>query len=99
MIRDLNRYKKTDWQEKIQLELTLSDLQVLYDAIGALPPKYLKIKHKNTPFHNEEVYYNRKVYELYEDLDYIIMEYNGINDDDMTVNNSVELKLIGDEYE
>lgn len=96
MIRDLTRNNQTNWQEKIRIELELSDLQILYDAIGILPPKYLKIKHKNTSFNkNDLYYYSRHINDLYEDLHVIISEHNGVDDDNKMVNTNVEVEVKG----
>lgn len=99
MIRELSRNNKTDWYEKIQLELDLQDLQIIYDAIGAIPPKYLEKKHKVTHFHKEEECYIEQLNDLYEDLYVIITEHNGVNDDNIMVNTEIELKLVGEENE
>ena len=34
MIRELNRNNETDWNERIQLELNLADIQAIYDCVG-----------------------------------------------------------------
>ena len=93
MIRELNRNNKTNWSEKIQLEMNLSDLQVLYDCIGAVPNKYLEEKHKNTSFN----YIDDITIDLYEGLNRLLSEHNGITDDNKMVNLNVELDIKYDE--
>ena len=93
MIRELNRNNKTNWSEKIQLEMNLSDLQVLYDCIGAVPNKYLEKKHKNTSFN----YIDDITIDLYEGLNRLLSEHNGITDDNKMVNLNVELEIKYDE--
>ena len=93
MIRELNRNNKTNWSEKIQLEMNLSDLQVLYDCIGAVPNKYLEEKHKNTSFN----YIDDITIDLYEGLNRLLSEHNGITDDNKMVNLNVELEIKYDE--
>ena len=93
MIKELNRNNKTDWYEKIQLEMTLQDLQVLYDCLGAIPNEYLEEKHKYTSFN----YINDIAIDLYESLDKILSEHNGITDDNKMVNLNIELEMKKDE--
>lgn len=93
MIKELNRNNKTNWYEKIQLEMNLQDLQVLYDCIGAVPNKYLEEKHKYTSFN----YIDDIAVDLYEGLNKILSEHNGITDDDKMVNLNVELEIKYDE--
>lgn len=93
MIRELNRNNKTNWSEKIQLEMNLSDLQILYDCIGAVPNKYLEEKHKNTSFN----YIDDITIDLYEGLNRLLSEHNGITDDNKMINLNVELEIKYDE--
>lgn len=94
MIRELNRNNKTNWYEKIQLEMTLQDLQILYDCIGAVPIEYIKIKHKNTPFNLMESMYDDISVNLYDGLHTIISEHNGVTDDDEMVNIYLGLEMV-----
>ena len=59
MIKEINRNNETNWFEKIQLEMNLQDLQILYDCLGAVPNKYLMEKHKYTSLN-----YNQSIMEL-----------------------------------
>lgn len=93
MIRELGRKTETNWYEKIQLEMTLSDLQYIYDCIGAVPPKYVAIKHKNSPFSMGESTYNDISTDLYDSLHTILSEHNGVTDDNVMINTSVELDI------
>lgn len=95
MIRELNRDYETKWDEKIQIELSLEDLQVIYDCIGAVPPQFINIKHKNTSFNRSHEYHRQILHTLYEDLHTIISEHNGVTDDDMMVDTEVDLELVG----
>lgn len=94
MIRELNRNTETNWGEKIQLEMTLQDLQVIYDCIGSVPSKYLEEKHKYTTF---KPLYGNIINNLYEDLDIILMEHNGITDSNKMVDTNVELEIKNNE--
>ena len=97
MIRELGRKTIVDWYEKVQIELNLHDLQLLYDCIGAVPIEYIKEKHKCTPFNLMETVYNDISVDLYEGLHTILSEHNGITDDDKMVNTNIELEVIKDE--
>ena len=95
MIKELNKNNETNWYEKIQLEMSLQDLQIIFDCIGAIPTKYLEFKHRNTKFGLNYTYndYCDLANNIYEDLEQIISKHNGITDDDMMINNDIELKL------
>ena len=93
MIKEINRNNETNWYEKIQLEMNLQDLQILYDCLGAVSNKYLKEKHKHTSFN----YIDDIAIDLYEGLDKILLEHNGITDDNKMVNLNIELEMKKDE--
>lgn len=93
MIRELNRNNETKWNEKIQIELSLEDLQVVYDCIGAVPPRFINIKHNNTSFNRSNEYHKLLLHGLYEDLHTIISEHNGVTDDDMMIT-EVSLEIV-----
>ena len=96
MIREINRNNIADWNEKIQIEITLKDLQMLYDCVGSIPFMYIKSRHKDTKFGQYIEITGSKVFtDLYNGLDEIITEHNGVKDDDIMVNDNVNLKLIG----
>lgn len=98
MIKELNRNNKTNWYEKIQLEMTLQDLQILYDCLGAVPNKYLIEKHKHTSLNYiDDLMCSEISSDLYEGLNKILSEHNGITDDDKMVNLNVELEIKYDE--
>lgn len=92
MIKELNRNNKTDWNEEIQIELTLADLQIIYDCVGAMPIQYLKLKHENTNFNNLSKD-AELLTDIYESLHIILSEHNGINDDNPTVNNNIDIEI------
>ena len=98
MIRELNRNNETDWNERIQLELNLADIQAIYDCVGAIPDHYLDVKHKLTAFGGRKKgYYRELLTDLYESLHVILCEHNGVTDDDMMINPSVSLEIVGEE--
>lgn len=99
MIKELNRDNGTNWSKKIQLELPLSDLQIIYDCIGAVPPSYLTARHKNTIFKHENKEFIKAIDDIYEDLDAILVEHNGITDNDFMLNTFVTLEMVGEEDE
>ena len=96
MIRELGKGTRTDWNEKLNIEMTLQDLQILYDCIGAVPTKYLEEKHKNTIFNtiiNQSYSCEEITNDLYESLYTIVSRHNGVVDDNQMVNINVELSL------
>lgn len=94
MIREINRNNKTNWYEKIQLEMTLQDLQILYDCLGAVPNKYLIEKHKYTSLNYiDDSMCSEISSDLYEGLNKILSEHNGITDDDTMINSDIELVI------
>ena len=94
MIKDLTKGDKTNWGEKIQIELTLADLQMIYDCIGAVPPKYLRKKHEKTNFNKTSEYYFENIFHsVYEELEYIVKAHNGIIDTDENVNINMTLDI------
>ena len=98
MIKELNKIEEPNWGEKIQLEVDLADLQIIYDCVGAVPLKYLKAKHRNTNF--EIKHYTANMFtELYEELEDIIDRHNGITDNNKNVNIDIELSIVGEENE
>ena len=104
MIKEINRNNETNWFEKIQLEMTLQDLQILYDCLGAVPNKYLIEKHKYTSLNyiDDTMCSGISICsditnDLYESLDKILSEHNGITDDNKMVNLNVELEIKNNE--
>lgn len=95
MIREINRNNKTDWNEKIQIELSLAELQIIYDTIGAIPYKYLNYKHKDTKLNFDETEFRTQINSIYNSLDTIISEHNGITDSDIMINTDVEIEIKG----
>lgn len=94
MIKELGRKTEANWYEKIQLEMSLQDLQIIFDCIGAVPTKYFEIKHKCTAFNRSYDVYRDLTNGLYEDLEQIISEHNGVTDNDIMVDTDIELKII-----
>ena len=85
MIKEIKSKSKTpNWNEKITLELTLRDLQIIYDAVGSIPPIILKDKHekRNSSLFHDNVTYNAStlIDNIYSELENILTEYNGIID-------------------
>ena len=76
--------------------MSLADLQVIYDCVGAVPLDYLKAKHKNTNFKD---YSAIMITDLYEELDNIIYKHYGIGDNNENVNLDITLEMIGEENE
>lgn len=95
MISELHKSQKPNWNESIQLEMTLADLQIIYDCIGAVPLNYLKSKHKNTSF--EISCYTTDMYtELYDELEDVIIRHSGITDENECVNLDIGLTITGE---
>lgn len=96
MIKELGITNETDWNETVQIELSLAELQIIYDCVGAVPIKYLNIKHKDNAFTDK---YNASMFNgIYNELDDILFRHNGLTDDDIDVDTFVELDIVkGDE--
>ena len=96
MIKELGVNDEPNWDEKLQLELSLAELQIIYDCVGAVPIRYLNLKHKENLFTNK---YNASMFNgIYSDLDDILSKHNGLTDDDVDVDTFVELDIVqGDE--
>lgn len=95
MIREINRNNETNWYEKIQLEMSLQDLQILYDCLGAVPNKYLIEKHKYTSLsYIDNSICSDITNDLYESLNKILSEHNGITDDNAMINSDMELVIL-----
>lgn len=95
MIKELGINEKTNWDEKVQIELSVADLQIIYDCVGAIPLNYLKVKHKNTHFEcTAEI-----LTAIYDELEEIVNKHNGITDNNKDVNLDIKLDelLRGDE--
>ena len=98
MIKELGRKTDTNWHEKIQLELDLSDIQIIYDCIGAIPERYISVKHKNSAFGNRKKgYYGELLTDIYESLETILFEHNGVTDNDKMINPHISVEVIGDD--
>ena len=85
-----------NWNKEIKLKLNLRDLQIIYDAIGELPPDILKNKHKDSNFLDTAVGVDNittkvttpidntiaaiLIDEIYSALEIILDKYNGITD-------------------
>ena len=78
MIKELRKDNKVDWNEKITIELTLADLQLLYDCIGAVPWHYVTLRHKDTSFKSNAE--NISGSSLYDNLEDILAKHNGLID-------------------
>ena len=86
MVTEIKNNTITDWNKKITLQLTLKDLQFIFDAIGDLTICTLKEKHKeNSPFYSiisvNDIALIRLIDNLYDELRIIIDKYNGVLDD------------------
>ena len=96
MIKELNTNKSTNWEEQIELKLSLADLQIIYDCVGAVPLRYLRNKHQNTNF-DAGRYTANIVTNIYHELEDIIFAHNGVTDHDEHANLSGDLVMSIDE--
>ena len=97
MIEEIkNKTITPNWNREIKLKLNLRDLQIIYDAIGELPPSILKNKHKDSDFLDIAVGIDNittkvttpiddtiaaiLINEIYSALEIILDKYNGIID-------------------
>lgn len=97
MIEEIkNKSITPNWNKEIKLKLNLRDLQIIYDAIGELPPNILKNKHKDSDFLDTPVSVDNittkvttpiddttaavLIDEIYSALEIILDKYNGIID-------------------
>ena len=95
MIKELNKSYSPNWNERIEISLTLKDLQLIYDCVGAVPKKYLDYKHETSRFKKE---YDAPYFTaLYNELDEILNFHNGITDESVEINTDIELNMIGGE--
>ena len=97
MIKELGLNNAVDWNENISLQLSMSDLQIIYDCVGAVPLKYLNAKHKNNTFFNKINAHT--LTKIYDELDDIVSKHNGFTDDTLDVNIDIELDMTGEENE
>lgn len=100
MIKELGMINEADWNEKIQIELSVADLQIIYDCVGAVPLKYLNLKHKDNSFTNKfnATMVATMVDGIYNELDEILFRHNGLTDDRLDIDDYIELDIIrGDE--
>ena len=95
MIKELNKSYEPNWDEKIEISLSLRDLQLIYDCVGAVPKKYLDYKHESSKFSRkyDATYFTG----LYNELDAILDAHNGITDESIEINIDVELDMIKSE--
>ena len=90
---------KTYWDEKITVELTLADLQLLYDCVGAVSWRYILLRHDKTIFKEKILLKNSSNLTcLYNELEKIVDKHNGLTDEDSISNNlnldvQLEIKL------
>lgn len=94
MIRELSRNNVADWDERIQLELDLADIQAIFDCVNAIPSEYLMIRHKHTPFNGKRCYTDL-LNDIYESLYVILCEHNGVTNNNPMVTN-VKVEIVGD---
>lgn len=86
MIKEIERNSNTpNWNEVITLELTLRDLQIIFDAVGAMPPRALEEKHElyNSSLFNAGMLtydVSSLIDDVYDELRKILTAYNGIID-------------------
>ena len=95
MIRELNKSYEPNWDEKIEISLSLRDLQLIYNCVGAVPLKYLNTKHIVSKFAKK--YDATYLTCLYNELDDLLKVHNGVTDNDFDVNLNIELNMIGGE--
>lgn len=95
MIRELNKNYEPHWNEKLEISLSLRELQLIYDCIGAVPFKYINCKHEKSKFYKECT--AEEFNTIYSNLDDIIRNHNGVTDDDRNVNINLELDIVGEE--
>lgn len=87
MIKEIkNELDAPNWDKTITLELTLKDLQIIFDAVGDLPPRVIYEKHnENSPFYSvipkTDMALIKLIDDIYNDLEIIIDKYNGVLDD------------------
>ena len=74
--------------------MSLRDLQLIYDSIGAIPLKYINYKHAGSKF--DKQYTAEEFNNIYNNIDEIIRTHNGVTDDDKSVNIDLELGIIGE---
>lgn len=90
MIKELNKNYEPNWNEEIEIKLSLRDLQLIYDCVGAVPLSYINYKHENTKFTKR---YDATFFTtVYDELDDLIVAHNGVNDESLNINKMLEMK-------
>lgn len=92
MIKELNKNYEPNWNEKIEISLSLRDLQLIYDCVGAVPLSYINYKHRDKPTKFSDKYDATLFTALYNELDDLIVAHNGINDESLNLNKMLEMK-------
>ena len=86
MIKEIeSKSKIPNWNETIKLELTLRDLQIIYDAIGDIQPRVIEEKHErygSSLLRESVITYDVSslIDDIYNELEKILTAYNGIID-------------------
>lgn len=85
MIKEIKRNSNIpNWNEVITLELTLRDLQIIFDAVGDMPPNVLEEKHKHSSLHDiifeDKMSSSKLIDKVYDELESILVKHNGVLD-------------------
>ena len=84
MIREVKETDIPNWDEIITLQLTLRDLQIIFDAVGDIPPNTLEEKHRYSSLHDiifeDKMSSSNLISKIYNELENIIDKHNGVLD-------------------
>lgn len=84
MIRELRETDIPNWDEIITLQLTLKDLQIIFDAVGNISPNVLEEKHEHSSLHDiifeNEMSSSKLIDKVYDELESILVKHNGVLD-------------------
>ena len=81
-MKDVTKIKSNSkWNKKIQLKLSLKELQIIYDCVGAMTPNELREKAIDKAYcWNDLNDIEVVLHNVYESLDNIISNHGGIVD-------------------
>lgn len=76
--------EKPQWKKVIRIDLTLEELQIIYDCVGDIAFEDIHYKHNNeyNDYHQEwnKIFVPFMLNSVYEDLEQILNDNNGIVD-------------------
>ena len=76
--------EKPQWKKVIRIDLTLEELQIIYDCVGKISFRDIQYEHNNeyNDYHQEwnKIFIPAMLDNVYDDLEQILNDNNGIVD-------------------